>query len=272
MTDLFQGKSAAEIARAMAELKSGAQTKAQFDALGKQDAATRDFVVNALEKDILQLAQTFTGYIDQMGAATAKAAFTGTKAPDTAAAVQEEQALTELIRQVVTLKGDAVDPLVKTMAQEISALTNTQAGTENAVYGAIFDAIEKNLAPQLEEEKRLEKISDAFGWRLTIAVKEHFNAAGKYQQFAEEPTTAEKEAQVNAIKGLLWMSDKEAVINSLKATDIFMSVARRVGSDDELAALLPRDKLDAKDVEALEKNQLPSLAALVKTAIKNTPQ
>ena len=70
---------------------------------------------------------------------------------------------------------------------------------------------------------------------------------------------------------MLTKSDEEATLGYLKATDVFMSVARRVGSDDELAALLPKNKFDAADVEVLEKHKLPSLAALVKTSIRNKP-
>ena len=68
------------------------------------------------------------------------------------------------------------------------------------------------------------------------------------------------------------MSTADASLASLKSTDIFMQVARRVGTDAELAALLPVDKLDAEDAGILEKNHLDSLAALVKTALQNKPK
>jgi len=277
MSGLFEGKGGAEIARAMAELKSAEQSRAQFDALAALDTATRDFVADALEKDVLQLAQTFRGYIDEMGTAPAKAAWVATEAPDTAAAIHEEKALTEVVQQVVKLKGDAADPLLKAMAQEISKLTKEQTNTENAVYGAIFDAIEKTMRAEgvisrAEENDRLAKIEKAFGWRMSVAVKEHFNAAGKYQQFAEAPTEEESKAQLQAIKGILLKSDEEATLGYLKATDAFMAVARRVGTDADLAALLPKNNFDATDVDVLEKHKLPSLAALVKTAIQNKPQ
>lgn len=277
MSDLFKDKTATQIARAMAELTSETQSKAQFDALTKLDAATRDVVVNALEKDILQLADTFRGYIDRMGMATAKAAWVNTKAPDTTAAIHEEQALTVVIQQVAQLKGDAADPLLKAMAQEISQLTKEQTNTENAVYGLLFDAIDKTMQaagvlPKAEEKTRLAKIEKAFGWRMSVAVKEHFNAAGKYQQFAQAPTAAENEAQKRALKGLLFKSDEEATLSYLRSTDVFMSVARRVGDDAELGALLPKKNFDAADVELLEKHKLPSLAALVKATLPNKPQ
>ncbi|MDF3025617.1 MAG: hypothetical protein K0R10_2978, partial [Alphaproteobacteria bacterium] len=142
---------------------------------------------------------------------------------------------------------------------------------------AVFDAVEKvmianGIMPKAEENARLEKIQDAFGWRMSVAVKEHFNAAGKFQQFAQAPTDAENEQQRNALRGLLMKSDAEATLGYLKATDVFMGVARRVGSDADLAALLPKKDFDATDVDVLEKNKLPSLAALVKTAIQNKPK
>lgn len=275
MTNLFQGKTGAEIARAMGELSSADQTRAQFAALAALPAETRDVVVNALEKDLLQLTGTFRTYIDDMGMAPAKSAWVNTKAPDTQAAIREEQALAEIVQQLAVLKGNTADPLVAA-AQEIAKLTPAQTGTENAVYGAIFDAIEKvmiasGIMPKAEENERLAKIEDAFGWRMSVAVKEHFNAAGKFQQFAQAPTEAENEQQRNALRGLLLKSDEEATLGYLNATDVFMSVARRVGSDDELAALLPKNKFDATDVEVLEKHKLPSLAALVKTSIQNKP-
>ncbi|MBL8714345.1 MAG: hypothetical protein JNM12_15750 [Alphaproteobacteria bacterium] len=277
MTNLFQGKTGAEIARAMGELTSAEQTRAQFAALAALPAETRDVVVDALEKDLLQLTGTFRSYIDDMGMAPAKSAWINTKAPDTQAAIREEQALAEIVQQLAVLKGNAADPLVTAAAQEIAKLTPAQTGTENAVYGAIFDAIEKvmiasGIMPKAEENERLEKIHDAFGWRMSVAVKEHFNAAGKFQQFAQAPTEAENEQQRNALRGLLTKSDEEATLGYLKATDVFMSVARRVGSDADLAALLPKNNFDATDVEVLEKHKLPSLAALVKTSIQNKPK
>lgn len=276
MTNLFQGKTGAEIARAMGELASAEQTRAQFAALAALPAETRGVVVDALEKDLLQLTGTFRTYIDDMGMAPAKSAWINTKAPDTQAAIREEQALAEIVRQLAVLKGNAADPLVAAAAQEIAKLTPAQTETENAVYGALFDAVEKvmiasGIMPKAEENERLAKIEDAFGWRMSVAVKEHFNAAGKFQQFAQAPTEAENEQQRNALRGLLTKSDEEATLGYLKATDVFMSVARRVGSDDELAALLPKNNFDAADVEVLEKHKLPSLAALVKTSIRNKP-
>ena len=277
MPNLFNGKTRRDIARAMANLVSKDETAAQFEALKSQDADARDYVLNALEKDVLDLAGKFRAVIDEKGPAGAKAAFTGVKVPDPAAAVREEQALTELVQQVAKLKGDTADPLLKTIAQEISALTKEQTGTENAVYGAMFDAIEKTMQAdgslaKLDEALRLEKIHDAFGWRVTVGIKEHFNNAGKLQAFAAATTEAENEEQRAALKGLLWKSEHEATLSTLTATDVFMRVALRVGTDAELASFLPPASFDAKDVEVLEKNKLTSLAALVKASMGNKPK
>jgi uncharacterized protein YukE len=277
MPNLFEGKTRRDIARAMAVLVSKDQTEAQFSALAAQDAEAREYIVNALEKDVIELAGNFRAMIEEMGVAPAKARFTNLSAPDTAAALDEEQALTELVKQIAKLKGDTASPLLKAIAQEIAALPAEQKGKENAVYGAMFDALEKTMQAdgslaKLEDTLRLEKIQDAFGWRVTVGVKEHFNAIGKFKEFAAAPTAAEKEEQMASLKGLLFKSPADAAVASLTATDVFMRVARRVGSDAELAGLLPADRFDAKDVEVLEKNKLTSLAALVKTAIGNKPK
>ncbi|MBI1216691.1 MAG: hypothetical protein GC185_12845 [Alphaproteobacteria bacterium] len=272
MPHSFEGKTAPEIVQAMSQLVSKEQSQAQFSALASLDAPTRALVVDGLEKNALLLADNFIGMVEDVGLARAKKQFTATKAPDTAAAVKEEQAITEIVRQVATAKGDAADPLIKTFAAEISKLTAEQTATENAVYGALFDAIEKTMGQQLEEQKRLMKIDDAFGWRLSVGVKEHFNNAGKYEQFAQAPTEAEKAEQKAAIKGLLFKSEPEAALAFLTATDVFMRVARRIGTDEELAGLIKADAFDAADVAVLEKNKLTSLAALVKTAIANKPK
>ena len=118
-----------------------------------------------------------------------------------------------------------------------------------------------------EEKQRIEKIGNATSWRFTISVKEHFNKVGKYEAFAAAPTEAEKKAQMDAMKGLFNMSESDANLATLKATDIFMGVARRIGTDAELAALLPAGKLDQKDAELLEKCELKSLAALVRAKL-----
>lgn len=118
-----------------------------------------------------------------------------------------------------------------------------------------------------EEKKSLEKVHDATGWRFSIAVKEQFNNAGKYEKFATEYTEAESNEQKAAIRGLLNMSDEQSTLALLKATDIFLRVARRVGDDKDLATLLPAGKFDAKDADALEKCELKSLAAMVRARI-----
>jgi hypothetical protein len=108
-----------------------------------------------------------------------------------------------------------------------------------------------------EEKKHLEKIHEATSWRFTISVKEHFNKAGKLAAFAAAPTAAEEKAQKDAMKGMLYMSDIDSTVAIMKATDIFMSVARRVAANDtELAALLPAIKYEQKDVDVLEKCQM----------------
>jgi hypothetical protein len=272
MSDMFDGKPAPVIAKEMSALVCKEQTEAQFAALAARDEATRSFVIDRLEKDALALAGQFMGGIEDVGITRAKREFLSIKAPDTVAAVNEEQALTEIVQQIVKAKGDAADPLLKNFAEGLSNLTKEQKETENSVYACLFDAIQKTMGPELEEQERLMKIQDAFGWRVTVGVKEHFNNAGKYQQFADAPTEAEKAEQKAAMRGLLMKSEPEAALASLTATDVFMRVARRVGTDAELSTLFSADTLDAKDVELLEKKKLTSLAALVKTALDNKPK
>jgi hypothetical protein len=277
MPNLFDGKTRPQIARAMAHLVSKEETETQFTALAALDAETRDYVVNSLEKDVLDLAGKFRQMSEDMGIAAAKKKFTDINAPDTAAAIREEQALTELVRQLVKLKGDAANPLLKAIGEEISKIPATPAPKENVVYGAMFDALEKTMQADgslatLDDKLRLQKLSDAFGWRVTVGVKEHFTNTGKIKAFAAAPTEDEKAEQKTAMRGLLFKSDAEAAVATLTATDVFMRVARRVGTDEELAGLLPAAKFDEKDVEVLEKNKLDSLAALVKKAIGNQPK
>ena len=277
MPNLFDGKTRPEIARAMANLVSQEQTAAQFAALATLDEETREYVTNSLQKDVLSLAKNFRAMAEEVGMAPAKKRFTDIHAPDTAAAIREEQSLTELVGQLAKVKGEAADPLLKAIAQEIAALPKEQTGKENAVYGAVFDALEKTMRAdgslaKLEEKLRLAKLSDAFGWRVTVGVKEHFNSVGKLAAFAAAPTEAEKDEQKASMKGLLFKSETEASLSTLTATDVFMRVARRIGTDAELAALLPADRFQAGDAELLEKNKLTSLAALVKTALANKPK
>jgi hypothetical protein len=273
MPDMFEGEPAPVIAKEMAELVCKEQTEAQFAALALHDEKTRSFVVDRLENDIVTLVREIQEMVEDAGSLSrVRKQFMSTHAPDAVAAVNEEKALTVLVQEVMKAKGEAVDPLVKTLAGEISKLTAEQTETENAVYGAVFNTLEKTIGAEMEEKERLMKIQDAFGWRMTVGVKEHFNNAGKYQQFAEAPTDAEKAEQMAALKGLLYKSEPEAALASLTATDVFMRVARRVGTDAELSGLVNVDKLDTKDVELLEKNKLTSLAALVKTALDNKPK
>jgi hypothetical protein len=125
----------------------------------------------------------------------------------------------------------------------------------------------KGLKLSREEKQSLEKVHDATGWRFSVAVKEQFNAAGKLQKFATEYTEAESNEQKAAIRGLLGMSEDQSTLALLKATDIFLRVARRVGDDKDLATLLPAGKFNEKDAETLEKCELKSLAAVVRARI-----
>lgn len=116
-----------------------------------------------------------------------------------------------------------------------------------------------------EERKRFEKISNVFGWRFSVSVKEMFNRAGKYQAFAAAPTEEEKKAQMGCTK---YIFTKDSDYYSLKMSDMFLEVARRVNQNDaELAALVPKDKLDANDLALLEKYDMKALAAVVKLAL-----
>lgn len=119
-----------------------------------------------------------------------------------------------------------------------------------------------------EEKQRLEKIDDAIGWRQFISVKEHFNKAGKLEAFAAAPTDDEKKEQIKLMKA---MFGRDGAFASVRNADIFFQVARRVGTDAELAPLLPDGKFDAKDAELLEKCEMKSLAALIKTKLGGNP-
>lgn len=277
MPNSFEGKTPYEIAIDMCALVTRHRTEEQFKALSAMDAETRDFVVNKLEKKFLELADKFVAMIEEEGVTKAKKHFTGLHAPDAEDAVNEEQALTAVVQRIAALKGDAASPLVKNFAEELSKLTKEQAETENSVYGALFDALDKTMRAdgtmaKIDEGLHLVRIDNAFNWRVSLSVKEHFNKAGKIQEFVAAVTDADKAEQKAAIKGLLWKTESEAALGSLTAMDVFLRAARRVSSDEELAALLPADKLDAEDVAVLEKNNLTSMAALVKKAIENKPK
>ena len=269
----FKGKTPEEIANAVGVLEGEAQMKAQFSALQSVDAETRGLVVDILEKYFVDyITDYFQEAVEERGAAVAKETLMSVKTPLSGLAEElgEEQALAELARQLAAIKGDAAHPLVKAATAELAKLSKEQCNTENTILCAFVDALGKT--PENEEKRHLIELDDAFDWHVTIAVQEHFNAVGKYQAFASAPTPAEKQAQTDAEKGILLMSTADASLASLKSTDIFMQVARRVGTDAELAALLPVDKLDAEDAGILEKNHLDSLAALVKTALQNKPK
>lgn len=114
------------------------------------------------------------------------------------------------------------------------------------------------------EIKRLKKLDDAFGWRVTVSVKEHFNKVGKYEAFALSPTEDEKKEQMQAMRGLFTLNETKMAMANLKSVDVFMRVARRIGSDAEIGALLPAKAFEAGDVNLLEKCKLDSLAAIVR--------
>jgi hypothetical protein len=119
-----------------------------------------------------------------------------------------------------------------------------------------------------DEKKRLQKIDDAIGWRQFISVKEHFNKAGKLEAFATAPTAEEKQEQVRMLKHIF---GRDGAFASVRNADLFFQVARRIGTDAELAPLLPDGKFDAKDAELLEKCEMKSLAALIKTKLGGQP-
>ncbi|MBU0800007.1 MAG: hypothetical protein KKA05_03305 [Alphaproteobacteria bacterium] len=111
------------------------------------------------------------------------------------------------------------------------------------------------------EQKRIQDISASFGWRYSIAIRDHFNKAGKIQDFANAATPEEIATQKVHMKHIF---GKNADLATLSNLDIYVAAARRVGTDEELAALLPAEKLTAADADLLDKCQLKSLAALVR--------
>lgn len=115
--------------------------------------------------------------------------------------------------------------------------------------------------------KRLEEINAMTNWRLTHSIMAHFNEKGKADAFANAPTEQEKRAQMDLAPHIIFGTDKQTAIASAKNTDIFLTVARRVGNDDELAALLPA-KVRPEDVALLTKAGCPSFAALVKRRLE----
>lgn len=122
-----------------------------------------------------------------------------------------------------------------------------------------------------DEKQRIQKLDDAFGWRTTVSVKEHFNKVGKFEAFAMAPTEAEKKEQMQAMRGLFTLNETKMSMANLKAVDIFMRVARRIGDDAEIGALLPAKAFQSKDVELLEKCKFDSLAAIVRARLNLKP-
>jgi hypothetical protein len=122
------------------------------------------------------------------------------------------------------------------------------------------------MSKRKEKKNRLKKISEACGYELKSSIKENFEKNDKLQKFNDEVTEKDKAAEAKILGGLRAKSAKKADIAILKATDLFMSVARRVSDDKELAALLPAN-LDAQDAALLEKLKLKSLASVVKARL-----
>lgn len=114
-----------------------------------------------------------------------------------------------------------------------------------------------------EEKKRLEKIDDALDWRFSVSVKEHFNKAGKLQAFADAATEEEKKEQMKLLR-FMFNDGVQGTLTAVRNYDLFVQVARRVGTDEELGALLPAGKLDAQDAALLEKCEMKSLAAIIR--------
>jgi hypothetical protein len=276
---LFENKAPKEIVEAISRLASEDQTRAQFEALASLDAQTRDIVINDLEEYIIGFANSLRKSINKRGLADAKGLWMEKTKLGPAYVPDEEQALAELVRQVAKIKGAAARPLIKAYAQEISKLSEAQYNTENMIYGAAFDALGKVMPSNgpfanKAEEQRIIDLGEALNWRFTVGVKEHFNKAGKYAEFVTEATGTETRAQRGDIKKIFLNldSEAEASLAYLRATEVFMGVARRVGNDTELANLLPASKLTAEDATILEKHKLESLATLVKAALQNKPK
>jgi hypothetical protein len=118
-----------------------------------------------------------------------------------------------------------------------------------------------------EERIRLEKLAKTLatqgdnkaGFPPAI-VKSFNNEAAIGKNF----TSAEAEERLEAIYGSFGWRDAPIVLASLKSTDVFARVARRVINDDKaLAAVMP-GSFDKKDADLLEKCEMKSLAALVR--------
>ena len=117
-----------------------------------------------------------------------------------------------------------------------------------------------------QEKKRVREIDESLGWRFSVSIKDHFNKAGKMQDFAATPTKAEIAEQTQAMRELVksMFDETKSSWCSLKTLDIFLGAARRLEDDAVLATHLPAGKFKATDVPLLEKSELKSLAALVK--------
>ena len=132
-----------------------------------------------------------------------------------------------------------------------------------------------------EEKQRLEKIDQALSgikssdiisdiiesYDIIMSVCDNFNGAAISQAF----TAAENREHEEAFKKFVGAFKEETrtneTLHSLKMTDVFMGVARRVANNDKkLAALLPK-KLGQKEAEVLEKCELKSLAAVVRAKL-----
>lgn len=116
-----------------------------------------------------------------------------------------------------------------------------------------------------EETRRLEKINKALGWRVPNSISHLFNETGRGAAFANAATPEEKKEPRRRLKEIFTMLDSS--LPELQNANLFMTAARRVGTDEELAAHLPQGKFDSEDVRVLEKYGLNALAAVIKTSL-----
>jgi len=145
-----------------------------------------------------------------------------------------------------------------------------------------------DMIPNSAEAKRLDKIGEAFNNDLLDSISNHFNGAvtnaftpdedkENLNAIDETQKALEKSSKLlaagNIFRAEIYSS--EATLASLKPIDLFMRVARRVGSDAEIAACLPPRKSrtffprrsDKKDAAVLEKYELKSLAAVIRAKL-----
>jgi hypothetical protein len=118
-----------------------------------------------------------------------------------------------------------------------------------------------------EEIKRLEEISDAFDYRFSIPLKEHFHKSGRLEKMEDAVTKEEKQEQRAAIKGILSFNMEKRTKASLKVVECFTKAALRVGTDEEISKFISKDKIVKEDVELLKKHEFHSLAAVAQASL-----